>query len=64
MVCDSRQLLSRVTLLACPFCLDGSQSVLADGARDGALVLALVAAVVIGALARFGWRIVRAERQR
>ena len=53
-----------MTLLACPFCLDGSQSVLADGARDGALVLALVAAVVIGALARFGWRIVRAERQR
>ena len=52
-----------MTLLACPFCLDGSQSVLADGARAGALVLTLVAAVVIGVFARFAWRVVRAERQ-
>jgi hypothetical protein len=59
---DSRQLLSRVTLLACPFCLDGTQSLLADGARAGALVLALVAAAVIGAFARFAWRITKAER--
>ena len=51
-----------MTLLACPFCLDGTQSLLADGARSGALVLGLVAAVVIGAFAHFGWRMIKAER--
>lgn len=59
---DSHRLLSRVTLLGCPFCLDGTQSLLADGARAGALVLAVVAAGVIGAFARFAWRIAKAER--
>lgn len=59
---DSRQLLSRLTFLGCPFCLDGTESLLADGARAGALVLAIVAAVVIGGLARFAWRLARAER--
>ena len=51
-----------MTLLGCPFCLDGTQSLLADGARAGALVLAIVAAGVIGAFARFAWRIAKAER--
>lgn len=59
---DSGQLLSRLTLLGCPFCLDGTESLLADGARSGAVVLALVATMVIGGFARFAWRIVRAER--
>jgi hypothetical protein len=54
--------LSRVTLLGCPFCLDGTDSLLADGARAGALVLVLVAAGVIGAFARFACRIAKAER--
>jgi len=59
---DTRQLLPRLTFLGCPFCLDGTENLLADGARSGALVLALVAVVVIGAFARFAWRLARAER--
>jgi hypothetical protein len=59
---DSRELLSRLTLLGCPFCLDGSDNLLAAGARSGALVLALVALAVVGGLARFAWRLARAER--
>jgi hypothetical protein len=59
---DSRQLLSRLTFLGCPFCLDGTENLLADGARAGALVLAIVAAGVIAGFVRFAWRLARAER--
>ena len=50
-------------LLGCPFCLDGTDSLLADGARAGALVLAVVALGVILVIVRFAWRLARAERQ-
>jgi hypothetical protein len=59
---DPRQLLSRLSVLGCPFCLDGTENLLADGARAGALVLALVALAVVGGIARFAWRLARAER--
>jgi hypothetical protein len=59
---DSRQLLSRVALFGCPFCLDAKGSLLADGARAGALVLAIVLVGVLGAIVRFAWRVAKAER--
>lgn len=43
--------------------MDASPGLLADGARAGALVLALVAVGVLGAFARFAWRLVQAERE-
>lgn len=43
-------------LSVCPICFD-SAGALTDGARAGALVLALTAAGVVAALARFGWRL-------
>lgn len=47
----------RLPLLSlCPVCFDAA-GLLADGARAGALVLALVAAGVIAGLARFAWRL-------
>jgi hypothetical protein len=49
-------------VLGCPFCLDGTESLLADGARAGAAVLALVALAVVGGIARFAWRLVQSER--
>jgi hypothetical protein len=58
----SDRLLSRLTPLGCPICFEGLDSLLADGVRAGALVLAVVAAAVIGAFARFAWRIARVER--
>jgi hypothetical protein len=42
--------------------LDGTENLLADGARMGALVLAIVAVTVIGGFARLAWRLARAER--
>lgn len=51
-----------MTLVGCPFCLDGTQNLLADGTRAGALVLGLVAVVVLAGFARFAWRLARAER--
>ncbi len=59
----SRQLLSRVALFGCPFCLDGNASLLTDGARAGALVLGIVLVGVLGAIARFAWRLAKAERE-
>jgi hypothetical protein len=44
------------TLSVCPICFD-SAGALTDGARAGAAVLALVALVVIGGLARFASRL-------
>jgi hypothetical protein len=58
---NSGELLSRVTLLGCPICLDGS-NVLTGGAPGGALVLAVVALAVVGGFARFAWRLAKAER--
>jgi hypothetical protein len=50
---DSRLL---VHLSVCPICFD-STGALTDGARAGALVLALVAAGVIAGFARFAARL-------
>jgi hypothetical protein len=43
-------------LSLCPICFD-SAGALTDGARAGALVLALVAAVVLGGIVRFASRL-------
>jgi hypothetical protein len=51
-----------VTPLGCPICLEGAESLLGDGLRSGAVVLALVAAAVVGAFARFAWRLAKIER--
>jgi hypothetical protein len=60
---DSRQLLSRVALFGCPFCLDGHANLLTDGARAGALVLGIVLVGVLGLIARFAWRVAKAQRE-
>ena len=52
-----------MTMLGCPFCFDGTDTLLAEGTRAGALVLALVALAVLSGFARFAWRIVKAERE-
>jgi hypothetical protein len=46
----------------CPICFDAAGA-LTDGARAGALALALVAAVVIAGFVRFGWRVVTGSRE-
>jgi hypothetical protein len=51
-----------VTLLGCPICLEGAEGLLSGGVRSGAIVLALVAAGVLGVFARFAWRLAKAER--
>lgn len=52
---------SGVPLLSlCPICFDAA-SALTDGARAGALVLALVATAVIGGFVRFAWRVTRRD---
>jgi len=43
-------------LSVCPICFNAA-SALTDGVRAGALVLALVAAVVIAGFVRFAWRL-------
>ena len=43
-------------LSICPICFDQAGA-LTDGARAGAAVLAVVAAVVIGGFVRFAWRL-------
>ncbi len=52
-----------LTAMGCPFCIEGNDSRLSDGARAGALVLGLVAAAVVAGFARFAWRLARAERE-
>jgi hypothetical protein len=51
-----------VTLLSCSFCLDGTENLLSDGTRAGALTLALVAPLVVSGFVRFAWRVAKAER--
>jgi hypothetical protein len=46
----------------CPICFDAAGA-LTEGARAGALTLALVAAVVIAGIVRFGWRVMTASRE-
>jgi hypothetical protein len=55
---DSRQLLRLLSI--CPICFDQAGA-LAGGARAGAAVLAIAAAVVVLALARFAVRLVKAS---
>ncbi|MEW6320882.1 MAG: hypothetical protein AB1635_07320 [Acidobacteriota bacterium] len=45
----------------CPLCLTGDDAALLTGLRAGALVLGAVAAIVIGVIVRFAWRLWRAE---
>jgi hypothetical protein len=48
-------------LVACAVCARPLDSLLTSGLHAGVLVLAVVAIVVIGAIGRAGWRIVRDE---
>ena len=49
--------------MACPICASPEGSAINDGIRAGAAVLIVVAAIVIGAIARFGYRLWMAERR-
>jgi hypothetical protein len=46
---------SVLALSVCPICFD-SAGALTDGARAGAMVLALIAAAVLTGIVRFAWR--------
>jgi hypothetical protein len=48
-------------LLACAICARPLDSLLTSGLHAGVLVLAAVAALVLGLVARAGWRILRDE---
>jgi hypothetical protein len=49
--------------MACPICTSPEGSAINDGIRAGAMVLIAVALIVIGALARFGYRLWIEERR-
>jgi hypothetical protein len=48
-------------LLACVVCARPLDSLLTSGLHAGVLVLAAVAVLVIGAIGRAGWRLLREE---
>ena len=48
-------------LVACAICGRPLDSLLANGLQAGVLVLAAVALLVIGAIGRAGWRLLREE---
>jgi hypothetical protein len=50
--------------MACPICNSPEGAAITDGIRAGASVLMLVTTIVAGAIARFGWKLWMAERQR
>ncbi|MGE0043472.1 MAG: hypothetical protein AB7H88_10905 [Vicinamibacterales bacterium] len=56
-----RRFLSRLSVIACPICLDVADQGLTAGLRAGAFVLVLVALVVIVAVARFALALRRRE---
>lgn len=45
----------------CPICFGGISDALTLGVQDAALVLLVAAVVVVGSIARVGWKIWRAE---
>ena len=47
--------------MSCPICVSPEGTAIAAGMRAGAGVLILVTAVVVGVIARFGWRLRRLE---
>ena len=49
--------------MACPICSSPEGSAISDGMRAGAGVLIVVATIVIGAIARYGIKLWRQERQ-
>jgi len=48
--------------MACPICSTPEGSLVSDGMRAGAGVLILVSTIIIGAMVRFGIRLLRKER--
>jgi hypothetical protein len=48
--------------MACPICNGPEGSAISDGIRAGAMVMIAVAAIVIGAMVRFGVKLWAAER--
>jgi hypothetical protein len=48
-------------VLACIVCARPLDALLTSGLHAGVLVLAAVAVVVVGAIGRAGWRLLRAE---
>lgn len=48
--------------MACPICVSPEGTAITAGIRAGAGVLLLVTAIVIGAIARFAYRLWAAER--
>ena len=49
--------------MACPICASPEGSAINDGIRAGATVMIVVASIVIGALARFGYKLWMQERR-
>ena len=48
--------------MSCPICGTPESATITEGIRAGAVVLMAVAAVVVGAVARFGWRLWRLQQ--
>lgn len=61
MAWNPARLLHRLTVIACPICVDVADSGLATGLRAGVVVLVLVAAGVLFAVARFALSLRRRE---
>lgn len=47
--------------MACPICNSPDGAAITDGIRAGAFVLIAVTTVVVGAIARFAWKLWAAE---
>jgi hypothetical protein len=47
--------------MACPICVSPEGAAITDGVRAGAGVLILVSTIVIGVIARYGYRLWAAE---
>lgn len=48
--------------MACPICVSPEGTAITDGMRAGAAILILVTVLVVGAIARFGYRMWMAEQ--
>jgi hypothetical protein len=48
--------------MACPICNSPEGAAISDGIRAGAIVMIAVSTIVIGAIARFAWRLWMSER--
>ena len=49
--------------MTCPICLSVDNTPLVAGLRAGALVMIVVSTLLVGAAARFAWRLWQAERR-